>query len=94
MVGFYKAEVFCTFCLHEKFWYFHCVLLSVSIRVNISPFHNDLMTISSIYFLIHIIQADSDHIDHLDIHDNSDTDHPSALVAKVVQNNNLPKQIV
>ena len=30
MVGFYKAEVFCTFCLHEKFWYFHCVLLSVS----------------------------------------------------------------
>ena len=34
------------------------------------------------------------HIDHLDIHDNSDTDHPSALVAKVVQNNNLPKQIV
>ena len=43
---------------------------------------------------MHIIQADSDHIDHLDIHDNSDTDHPSALVAKVVQNNNLPKQIV
>ena len=43
---------------------------------------------------MHIIQADSDHLDHLDIPDYPDPDHPSGLVAKVVQNVNLPKQIV
>ena len=43
---------------------------------------------------MYIIQADSDHLDHLDIPDYPDPDHPSGLVAKVVQNNNLPKQIV
>ena len=43
---------------------------------------------------MHIIQAVGDHPDHLDIPDYPDPDHPSGLVAKVVQNNNLPKQIV